>query len=286
MLNRNTAGFSNNINSFVRIGQMKNSSNTKKIKKTHTKKNDDDYLSKSEFDSLTVIGQFDKKFIVTMNMKNKSIIMLDQHAVHERILYELYTKLFFSEVENHLKLKKSVNQSIFHNVFSTQKLKRPINLEIKLEKNIPKSLLDSYCLFNFEFKILSFQLDTLSLIVYSVPVILDRVIEEENLKEIIEKLFKNNLQEEIKDKEKAQFYLKDMFLDVIKSKACRNAVKFNDILTIDVMNTLIFNLKKFLNTVILLPPKKAKILKKWKMTTSFTVALLITQTNVSCQEAD
>ena len=54
--------------------------------------------------SVSLIGQFDKKFCVFFREKDKSIIFFDQHAVHERILYEYYQELlykaFFSNLES------------------------------------------------------------------------------------------------------------------------------------------------------------------------------------------
>ena len=50
-------------------------------------------LNKLDLANLSLIGQFDKKFCVFYRDKDKSIIFFDQHAVHERILYEFYQEL-------------------------------------------------------------------------------------------------------------------------------------------------------------------------------------------------
>ncbi|CAH0550030.1 unnamed protein product [Brassicogethes aeneus] len=45
-------------------------------------------FQKDVFKNLTVIGQIDKKFIATLDNKDKLLIIFDQHAVHERIRLE------------------------------------------------------------------------------------------------------------------------------------------------------------------------------------------------------
>ena len=54
-------------------------------------------LNKIDLINLSLIGQFDKKFLVFYRDKDKSIIFFDQHAVHERILYEYYQELLLNE---------------------------------------------------------------------------------------------------------------------------------------------------------------------------------------------
>ena len=55
-------------------------------------------LNKIDLINLSLIGQFDKKFCVFFREKDKSIIFFDQHAVHERILYEYYQELLLNEL--------------------------------------------------------------------------------------------------------------------------------------------------------------------------------------------
>ena len=253
MLNRNTAIFTNNVNSFIRIKPSLDT-NDKSSSKLSKKliNSSDDYFHKSQFELLKVIGQFDKKFIITMNLKDNNIILFDQHAIHERILYELYSKLLLTEIEHQILNKNfiSENKYIFKNVFSKFTLKKPITLKIKLDKAM-NFLQDSYSLFNFYFKINSFEHDNLIITLISVPIILDRILDEETLvNEMMEKLFRYRLINEVIDGKKIQFYLKDIFLDVIKSKACRNALKFNDIISFEKMKSLIINLKNCKNPFI------------------------------------
>ena len=50
--------------------------------------------------NLSLVGQFDKKFCVFYRESDKSIIFFDQHAVHERILYEYYQELLLNHFFN------------------------------------------------------------------------------------------------------------------------------------------------------------------------------------------
>lgn len=44
------------------------------------------------FESIQIIGQIDKKFIAILEQTKNLLILLDQHAVHERIRVERFLK--------------------------------------------------------------------------------------------------------------------------------------------------------------------------------------------------
>lgn len=45
-------------------------------------------ITKDIFEDLTIIGQWDNKFIIALVKKKGMMILFDQHAVHERIRLE------------------------------------------------------------------------------------------------------------------------------------------------------------------------------------------------------
>lgn len=111
MLNLNSANFFNNISNLPLLSKI--SLNNKKNNYTKVKANKKglsninynslitnkrNELKKDEIKTLNIIGQFQNKLIITMRPNDSSIIIFDQHAVHERILYEFYSQLIFLKI--------------------------------------------------------------------------------------------------------------------------------------------------------------------------------------------
>lgn len=66
-----------------------------KHKNSHPKSNSippKSSLKAEMFDSVRLIGQWDKKFILAMVEDDKLLVIFDQHAVHERIRLEKLCK--------------------------------------------------------------------------------------------------------------------------------------------------------------------------------------------------
>lgn len=60
------------------------------LKETHNKEVIS--FTKKIFDNIEVIGQLDKKFIITIKKGGNMLIVFDQHAVHERVRLEQLLK--------------------------------------------------------------------------------------------------------------------------------------------------------------------------------------------------
>jgi len=202
-------------------------------------------LNKYEIKSLSLIGQFDKKFCVFYRIKDKSIIFFDQHAVHERILYEYYQELLLNQFFNNRNIiSNNVKLNLFNDIYGKYILKKNNIFSVKAStyninmENFNKSFLfnqssNIQTFFNFSWSYLN---DTITF--FSVPIIFDKIHKIEILMDIFGYII-NNFEKFW------NFYLnkKNNILEpfdlVIKSKACRNAVKFNDELSNEFIKSMI-----------------------------------------------
>ena len=210
-------------------------------------------LNKLDLMDLSLIGQFDKKFCVFFREKDKSIIFFDQHAVHERILYEYYQELLLNEfyenyydINNEEKIKPNdIKLNLFKDIFGKYQLKKnkfavqPKKFNINIE-NFNKSFLFNknnkiQTIFNFTWV---YSKKTDLIIFYTVPIIFDKVHKIEVLMEIFSYIIKNieNFWKSFNNKERNVL---EPFDFVIRSKACRNAIKFNDELDIFFMKKML-----------------------------------------------
>ena len=199
-------------------------------------------LNKIDLINLSLIGQFDKKFLVFYRDKDKSIIFFDQHAVHERILYEYYQELLLNELYgNNYDMKKNkkmrpndVKLNLFQDIYGKYLLKKnkfgvnPKKYGINIE-NFEKSFL-----FNKNNKIQTllnytwiYSKNCNLIIFYSVPIIFDKIHKIEVLIGIFSFII-NNIENFWKSFNNKERNILEPFDLVIKSKACRNAIKFND----------------------------------------------------------
>jgi len=181
---------------------------------------------------IKVIGQVNLKYIIAADDDN--IIIIDQHAAHERIMYE--------KIKNTLKSRK----------LQTQELLSPITIELSLadiarvQENIP-------FLNELGFDISYFGGKTF--IVNAVPLILSRNATEKDLKDLLDELSSFS-----------QKTLKETFGDeLIKLTACHSAIRWGDALTKEQMVKLINELAAAENpyscphgrpTILVVPLKK------------------------------
>ncbi len=94
-------------------------------------------LQKKALEHLKIIGQFDKKFLITITNENK-LIIFDQHAVHERILYEHYYELVIQAInfadENQNMIYVNEISSFYLNKFFFLKKERTIENHFDIKK--------------------------------------------------------------------------------------------------------------------------------------------------------
>ena len=247
MLNLNSANFLNNLPKIPLLSKViKKETSYKKIKvnkkginninyNTLTTKNKSE-LKKEEIKNLNIIGQFHNKLIITIRENDSSIIIFDQHAVHERILYEFYSELLFLKIYEKNLSNLSFNEvklNLFHKIFDEYYLDNYI--EIKASKyNIN---MQNFCqkfncnetnrknkIFHFSFY---YDIKKDILIFFTVPIIFDKIHKLEKLLLIFSEII-NNIEYYIKLYEEKNFKIIFLFDNCIKSKACRDAIKFND----------------------------------------------------------
>lgn len=212
--------------------------------------NDSYTLKKSDLKNLSLIGQFDKKFCVYYRSNNQSIIVFDQHAIHERILYEYYQQLLINEFYNlNNKIDSNdVKLNLFTDIYGIFYLKQKkfeinpknFNINIKIFNNSfvfnKKSQIQTFLNFTWTYSI-----DKDIITFYTVPIIFDKIHKIEDLMNIFSYII-NNIEEFFKNFNEKKDNIFTPFDFVIKSKACRNAIKFNDELDNTFMKLLITEL--------------------------------------------
>ncbi|MCT4585441.1 MAG: DNA mismatch repair endonuclease MutL [Peptostreptococcaceae bacterium] len=172
------------------------------------KENKKDYI----FENLNIIGVVFSTYIIAQ--KTNRMYLIDQHAAHERILYEKYLEEF--------KNKK----------LQTQMLLDPIVLDINFDDMIKiKNNLDLFKTLGFEIEIFGQK----NIIIRGVPNIFGTNESEKFIYEIIDQL-------------ETEFDIADFKLDKIASKACKSAIKAHDKIQDIQINTLINDLKKCNNS--------------------------------------
>ncbi len=189
---------------------------------TATKTTQEEFFTEKDFPSLTIIplGQLGKLYILAQS--DEGLLIIDQHAAEERILYE--------------KFKNALTE----NKLETQRLLNPIIIELSLQEyEILFPLLKDNFLENLGFEIEEF--GGRSFIVHSVPAILASGIDEKVIRDLLDILSEET------EKEK-NLKLADKLTEEIKEKiirnACRSAVKAKDNLEKEQMYHLVEELKK------------------------------------------
>ncbi|KAL3287239.1 hypothetical protein HHI36_001715 [Cryptolaemus montrouzieri] len=178
---------------------------------------------KTFFDDLEIIGQVDRKFIVAVYKKNFSLVLFDQHAVHER-----------TRLEDLMKEYEGVNVSCENvTIFMIQN-------DVKLLKN-HQGYLNTI---GVHFRALKN-----GITVHRIPLSLYNKTKKEtkenswNLPKLLELLIQEIL-EQIKDTRGILTGLPQTLHQIISSEACRGSIKFGDNLSEEEMRKLVENLSK------------------------------------------
>lgn len=163
----------------------------------------------AKFPDIKIIGQFDKTYIIGEQSKN--LYLLDQHAAHEKIMFERYTK----EIRNH----KVVIQTLLI----------PEVIELNIDDY-------SYFIENLEiFKTAGFNVEEFgdnTIIIKEVPYVIGKSKTRNLFLSILDNL-----------KNLGSGKTEEYKYDTIARMACRSAVKANEELTMDEMKSLLEDLR-------------------------------------------
>ena len=156
-----------------------------------TKEKEEDILN---YEQLHYVGRVFSTYLIMT--KEERMYLIDQHAAHERVLFERYMVLLHKDE------------------LSSQQLLNPILLELSYED---ATLVEMY---HDEIKKLGFDFDFLGekvIVIRGVPVFFQETQGEQFMYEIIELLQENKNLENYEE-----------FIDKVATKACRAAIKAND----------------------------------------------------------
>ena len=156
-----------------------------------TKEKEEDILN---YEQLNYVGRVFSTYLIMT--KEERMYLIDQHAAHERVLFERYMVLLHKDE------------------LSSQQLLNPILLELSYED---ATLVEMY---HDEIKKLGFDFDFLGekvIVIRGVPVFFQETQGEQFMYEIIELLQENKNLENYEE-----------FIDKVATKACRAAIKAND----------------------------------------------------------
>ncbi|ELP91376.1 MutL C-terminal dimerization domain containing protein [Entamoeba invadens IP1] len=159
-------------------------------------------IQKGDLKQLYVVGQFDNKFIICFNTTSKVLYAFDQHAIHERILYE-----------NNSDAVDLNKETVFHSVQSKSVLYLSLSQTSVLEK-YRKEFNEIGLVYDIDDTVVRFS---------ALPSLFGRSL---TLKELLDML--NQIASE-------KYFSRLLQLRVIKhivaSYSCRRAIMFNDSLT-------------------------------------------------------
>ncbi|MDK2951417.1 MAG: mismatch repair protein MutL [Kosmotogales bacterium] len=147
------------------------------------------------------IGVFGERYILIQFEKN--LLIVDQHAAHERILYEKFKE----------------NKTI-----ESQKLLLPLSIKMEdFELELAKDKINRINEIGF-----GIDFDKKDIIINAIPVIISERYTEETFREVIEELRFEGIEESEK-----------IFKNIIETLACKNAIKTGDVLKEDQARELI-----------------------------------------------
>ncbi|KAL7721101.1 DNA mismatch repair protein mutL [Entamoeba marina] len=172
-------------------------------------------FSKNEIKNLIIIGQADTKYIICMNPKTRIIYGFDQHAVHERFLYESNWKLF----------EKSPKKC-------TSFIKCDILIDLSPNQ---KEVLKKYRK-EFEYLQFIYELQSTQVTIKTFPIIFERSITASKFIKMVNQIIELKYFPLLRNIKVIQ--------NIIASVSCRNAIMFNDELSMEQCKYLIESLQQ------------------------------------------
>ncbi|EKE41872.1 hypothetical protein ENUP19_0202G0002 [Entamoeba nuttalli] len=172
-------------------------------------------ITKEDIKKIQVIGQFGKKFIICLNKRNGLLYGFDQHAVHERILFEKNWRMLEQETSTCLQ-----------------------SFQCSLHKNVNSSQLQVLQKYKYQFNKLNISYSIKYNKVYfnSFPIIFGKQLTCSEIMDIVNQIDIYNEFPGIKHL--------SIIRHIVASQSCRNAIMFNDNLTIEECKKLISQLSE------------------------------------------
>lgn len=160
-------------------------------------------LTKDELSQLKCVGQFDAKFIVCHSPSKGVIYLFDQHASHERVLYETYWAAL---------------ESLQSTVLASEPCRMTLNISPSQHR-----VLESHRKFfhSLNFK---YTLREASICVTSLPVLFSRLLPIKSVMKTVNQIHEEGVFSSLRQLKVIQ--------KRVASASCRHAIMFNDRLTI------------------------------------------------------
>jgi len=164
-----------------------------------------------------ILGQYNNTFILVEDV-NESLLIIDQHVAEERYNFEKFMKLFDNN--------KAINQ---------QQLIVPLDFEFDKDIiEIFNSNKDLFLTFGFDISTLKD-----SIVVRSIPTVLGRIPEKNELREMLLEITNNF---ENKESLKKDNLINNLRVNILKSLACKSSVKADTPLSFFEMKQIVENL--------------------------------------------
>lgn len=202
-------------------------------------------LNKQDLRNFEFISTIWDKVILCFDKKSYTLFALDQHAIHERISYEIYSDILKKEILKTyeqkefdyevLRLKNKNCAFVFYNKF-----KHICDATLSVDSEKIRKIYNFKHLFeDWGFK-LQFNFNENKVLCYKCPVLFGEIIDFEKSSSDFIEFF-----EEKPDSSNNKNYQFPKIIDVVLMfKACKNAIKFNDKINEKEVDILKKNLRK------------------------------------------
>ncbi|KAF5297119.1 hypothetical protein FQA39_LY02699 [Lamprigera yunnana] len=169
--------------------------------------------SKEVFHDLVVIGQWDKKFIVTFYEPKQLVIVFDQHAVSERICLEKLLKEYkegdrFKATKSNLTIIDAVTEEGLKNMIDFENVFQNLGFRYSIHKNV--------------------------ISIYKIPICMSKF--QDNRTDYVKDLIISLIDEQlciINATRGVGTKMSQILQNIINTEACRGAIKFGDELSAD-----------------------------------------------------